>query len=94
MRSRERVVQKTSRMAWVYDGSQGVLEYYNRRGERVQGTEVRCGAGSPGTLDLLFRVAEAPGLTDEDLGRLVRLLASRRKAGLTHAHGPRKRGGS
>ena len=67
-------------MGWVYDGSAGRLEYYDRRGARVHEFSVAAIAGAPGVLDLLFSAADSSKLTDEDVGRLVRLLAARRRA--------------
>ena len=64
-------------MGWVYDGAIGVLEYYDRRGERVHKLDISAAAGTPGILDLLFHAADSTQLTDEDIGRLVRLLAVR-----------------
>ena len=66
-------------MGWVFDGSAGRLEYYDRRGARVHEFSVAAIAGVHGVLDLLFSAADSSKLTDEDLGRLVRLLAARRR---------------
>jgi hypothetical protein len=67
-------------MGWVYNGSVGRLEFYDKRGERVQGFNIAATAGAPGIIDLLFLAAETPALTDEDVGRLVRVLAARHTA--------------
>ena len=67
-------------MGWVFDGSAGRLEYYDRRGARVHEFSVSAIAGVHGVLDLLFSAADSSKLTDEDVGRLVRLLAARRRA--------------
>ena len=68
-------------MGWVYDGSQGRLAYYDRRGARIHDYSVAAIAGAAGVLDLLFQAAESSKLSDEDVGRLVRLLAARRHSG-------------
>jgi hypothetical protein len=56
-------------MGWVFDGSAGRLEYYDRRGARVHEFSVAAIAGVHGVLDLLFSAAESSKLTDEDVGR-------------------------
>jgi len=66
-------------MGWVYNGSIGRLEYYDRRGARVHEYSVAAISGGHGVLDLLFSAAESSKLTDEDVGRLVRLLAARQR---------------
>ena len=67
-------------MGWVYNGSLGRLEFYDRRGARVHGFNVASNAGAAGIVDLLFHAADSSGLSDEDIGRLVRLLAARQNA--------------
>ena len=73
-------MQRTVPMGWVYNGSLGRLEFYDKRGERVQGFNVAATAGAPGILDLLFLAADTTALSDEDVGRLVRVLAARQTA--------------
>ena len=72
-------------MGWVFNGSAGRVEYYDRRGARLHDFSVAAISGAPGVLDLLFHAAESAKLSDEDVGRLVRLLAAR-------AHAEKKRG--
>ena len=67
-------------MGWVYNGSVGRLEFYDRRGARLHEFSVAAIAGAAGILDLLSHAAESPKLSDEDVGRLVRLLVARRRA--------------
>lgn len=63
-------------MGWIHDEQAGVLEYHDRRGERVHRVPLSGAASPAATLDLLFHAAASPVLTDEDVGRLLRLLAS------------------
>jgi hypothetical protein len=67
-------------MGWVYNGSAGRLEFYDRRGARLHEFSVVAISGAPGILDLLCHAAESAKLSDEDVGRLVRLLVARRQA--------------
>ena len=67
-------------MGWVYNGSAGRLEFYDRRGARLHECSVSAIAGAAGILDLFSHAAESPKLSDEDVGRLVRLVVARRRA--------------